>query len=266
MHFDEFLRRACPPLDLEWRKYRRRAARHRVLARMAQLGLTDFQAYLRYLAENDEEAACLPDLMRITVTRFFREQALWQSLAGQVLPRFLAGRRSPLRAWSLGCAGGEEPYTLALLWIADLQPRFSHAVLEILATDIDWPSLDRARQAVYPPSALREVPAVLSERWFAQQGGRCRLRHLPAGLVRLRRHNFMDEPAPGLFDLVLARYLPFTYYRGERRRQAARRLWRALRPGGALMIGRKERLGTFERELFSPWPGAPGFFRRRRPG
>jgi hypothetical protein len=46
MHFDAFLQRACPPLDLDWRKYRRRAARHRVQQRMTDLGLSQFEDYL----------------------------------------------------------------------------------------------------------------------------------------------------------------------------------------------------------------------------
>ena len=73
----------------------------------------------------------------------------------------------------------------------------------------------------------------------------------------------MKDPLPGEMDLVLARYLPFTYYKGTRRHAAAQRLWLALRHGGALMIGCKEDLGLPERDLFEPWLDAEGFFRRR---
>jgi hypothetical protein len=43
--FDDFLRQACPDLDLSWRKYRRRQARHHVEARMRELGLQTYEAY-----------------------------------------------------------------------------------------------------------------------------------------------------------------------------------------------------------------------------
>jgi chemotaxis methyl-accepting protein methylase len=63
-------------------------------------------------------------------------------------------------------------------------------------------------------------------------------------------------------DLVLCRYLAFTYYRGERLLAATRRLWESIRPGGALMVGRKERLPESASALFEPWPDAAGFYRR----
>src|SRR5512145_1916853 len=116
MTFDEFLKAACPPLDLEWRKYRRRATRHRVEARLRVLGLDGFAGYLERLRCDPAEAAGLADRMRVTVSRFFRERQLWDGLFQTVLPALLEERSSaePLRFWSAGCCGGEEPYTLAL--------------------------------------------------------------------------------------------------------------------------------------------------------
>lgn len=268
MQFDAFLKRACPPLDLDWRKYRRRSARHRVLARMAELGLTRFEDYLDRLGRDAGEAAGLAELMAVTVSRFFRDAPVWKTVEERVLPHLLAaaaGRRF-LRAWSVGCAGGEEPYSLALLWHDRLQPRYPRRRLTILASDIDEYSLRRARLAVYGGSSLREIPSALKEKWFAAHDDRRRLSPLLAAWVRFLHHNFMNDPPPGTFDLVLARYLPFTYYRGERRLRAARRLWRALRPGGALVIGAKETLQAEERHLFAPWPGATAVYCRRPAG
>jgi chemotaxis methyl-accepting protein methylase len=63
-------------------------------------------------------------------------------------------------------------------------------------------------------------------------------------------------------DLVLCRYLAFTYYRGQRKYRAAKTLWEAIRPSGALMIGRKDIMGPYERELFDPWPDTEVIFRK----
>lgn len=262
MTFDDFLRRACPPLDLEWRKYRRRAARHRIQARIRELGLPGYDAYLERLRADPQEAAALADRMRITVTRFFREHDRWQSLAGTVLPALLAAREpgNSLRAWSAGCAGGEEPYTLAILWLSEIEPRYPGRSLRILATDIDPPSLERAAAAVYPSGELREVPPEVRERFFRRRGALWSPAPEATGMVDFAFHNLCAEPPPGSFDLVCCRYLPFTYFRGPRRLDAASRLRRAMRPGGALMIGAREELGSAS-PLFLPWPGAPGFFR-----
>jgi chemotaxis protein methyltransferase CheR len=57
LEYDAFLKEACPPLDLAWRKYRRRAARRRVRDRMRELGLVDYRAYLDILRKNGEETS-----------------------------------------------------------------------------------------------------------------------------------------------------------------------------------------------------------------
>lgn len=268
MHFDAFLKQACPPLELDWRKYRRRAARHRVMARMEELGLSRFEDYLELLAHDPQEADGLAQRMVVTVSRFFREAWLWEMLAEQVLPRLLAaspGRRE-LRVWSVGCAGGEEPYSLALLWRERLQARYPGCRLSIVAGDCDPASLRRARRACYRASSLREIPPGIRRKWFVDRGDCYRLSQRISGMVRFVRHDFMHEWAPGCFDLVLARYLPFTYYRGGRRLQAARRLWRALRPGGVLMIGNKESLEGEELRWLAPRFQTSATYVRLAPG
>ena len=72
MTFDEFLREIGPDLDLDWRKYRKRAARHRVDQRLHMLGFADYASFLARLRADPEEAEGLPDRMRVTVGRFFR--------------------------------------------------------------------------------------------------------------------------------------------------------------------------------------------------
>ncbi|MBI5439973.1 MAG: chemotaxis protein CheR, partial [Deltaproteobacteria bacterium] len=225
--YDEFLRRACAGSELEWRKYRRRSARKRVLDRVRELGLEGLSEYLDRLRDDPAEAAALPDIMRVTVTRFFRERGRWDVLVEGILPELLAKDPRPtFRAWSAGCCGGEEPYTLALLWQERLKPRFPEVELEILATDIDGASLDRAARAVYERGSLREVPPGVVERWFLPVKGGFRLRPEAARLVTFRVHNLRTDPPPaaGVLDLALCRYLAFTYYKGRRRLAAAETL------------------------------------------
>jgi len=261
MRFDQILKEACPPLNLEWRKYRRRAARHRVEARMEELGLPDYAAYLERLRSDAAEAAGLAGRMRITVSRFFREREGWETLRQTVLPRLLRQKAAsePLRIWSAGCCGGEEPYTLALIWLEHFRDR----PVEILGTDIDAASLERARQGIYGPGSVREIPKPLLHRHFRKKDGLWHLDEKVKGLVRFAEADLMHSPPPQWIDLVCCRYLVFTYYRGPRRLEAARRLWQSLRPEGALMIARKEDLGSAG-ALFEPWPGAEGVFRKRR--
>ncbi len=265
MTYDQFLRCVCPPLDLEWRKYRRRTARRRVEARMEELGIGEFPEYARLLQHDPGEARGFADRSRVTLSRFFRERQRWEALGSRVLPELLrhGGEGSSLRAWSAGCCNGEEPYTLAVLWLEVLQPRFPDRSLEVLATDIDPRVLERARDGWYQPRTLREVPHAALVRRFVPERGGWRVRPEVSRLVGFERHNLMEDPPPHAMDLVLCRYLAFTYYRGARRHRAAGHIWKALRSGGALMIGRKEGLGPGDLAFFEPWPEVEGVFRRR---
>ncbi len=261
MRFNEFLKSACPASDLEWRKYRRREARRRVEARMQQLGLPDYAAYLERLRSDPIEAAGLAERMRVTVSRFFREQDRWQGLAQVVIPQLLAEKppHEPFRIWSAGCCGGEEPYTLALLWLAHIQDRFPDRTVEILATDIDTKSLDRARRGSYEHGSIREVPRPLLQSYFHKEEQHWLLDERVKQLVQFTEANIFHTPPPEEIDLVCCRYLVFTYFTGQRRQNAAELLHKALRPHGVLMIARKEELGIAS-ERFKPFVGVEGVF------
>lgn len=261
--FDDFLRQACPPLQLEWRKYRRRGARHRVRERMEELGLSDYAAYLELLRADPDEAHLLPEVMLVTVSRFFREWECWADLGEKVIPTLIGIKsEGTLRAWSVGCCGGEEPYSLAILWLDRLQEQYPGWKLEIKAADIDEASLKRAQEGKYEAGSLREVPHNALQRYFSKENGLWRINDQPKQLVAFQKHNLLNDPPLQEMDIVFCRYLAFTYYRGERRRKADEAVSVALKPGGALVIGLKESLTAAESEVFKPWPGCRGIYRR----
>lgn len=264
LSFDEFLKGACPALDLNWRKYRRRSVRKRVECRMKELDICDFASYLELIKEDPAEATGLPDLMRVTISRFFRERELWDELGRKALPDILDEKQpdGTIRAWSAGCCCGEEPYTLAIIWLDRLQPRYPGHEIEVLATDIDETALKRAKEGRYAKGSIREVPAESLERWFSLEKGLWSLDERVKQLVRFEQSNLLTYPPPIGMDIVLCRYLAFTYYSGERLLSAATRLFEALRPGGLLMVGHKERLPHKALELFHPLHGLPSFYRR----
>lgn len=213
---------------------------------MRELGLQDLGSYRVLLEARPAEWDELDRLCRITISRFYRDRAVWEALARDVLPAL--GSRP--RAWSAGCASGEEPYTLALL-----------GELRIVATDVDETVLRRARAGVYGASSFKELPPALLERGFVRQGARWRIRPEIAERVTFLRHDVRAGAPDGPFDLVLCRNLAFTYFDEELQRAAAATLAAALRPGGALVLGTHERL-PYGAAGFEPWPAAPCVHRR----
>ena len=259
MTFDDFLKHACPPLDLEWRKYRK--ARRRISERIRELGLGSWSDYLELLRRDQEEAFRFPYRMRVMMTRFFRDRECWDDLA-ELLPGLVPQASKTLRAWSAGCCGGEEPHSLAILWLDRMASRFPECSLDILATDIDDDSLYRARTAWYQHQSLREADRRLLVEWFEREGDGFRPLPEVRRMVRFRKHNFMLESPPGAFDLVLCRYLPFTYYSGVRLDTAIEILASVLKTGGLLMIGRKEAMPASGLRFFAP-AGKTGALWRR---
>ena len=75
----------------------------------------------------------------------YRDRAVWRCLERDPLPRLAAQAEIRPRIWSAGCASGEEPCTLALMWALG-DRRLSQAA-QIVATDADPHLLALARRA-----------------------------------------------------------------------------------------------------------------------
>ncbi|GAB6059625.1 CheR family methyltransferase [Desulfonatronum parangueonense] len=251
--FDRFLRSACPGLDLNWRKYRRKGARRRVDDRIRELGLSGYDEYLDYLQANAKEAAGLSSLMLVTVSRFFRDRQCWNGLM-DLLPGLSVAASGTPRILSAGSCGGEEPYSLAIAWQELRQDEIVENELAIIALDLDERSLARAELGLYEKGSLRELAPALRQKWFHQEKSIFCLDPRIKEMVEFRRRNLLQDDLGGPYDMILCRYLFFTYFTGQLRRTAASVLWNALHPGGLLMIGAKEELGPDELALFAPHP------------
>lgn len=225
---------------------------------MGELSLTTFEEYIDYIRLHSEEGDRLPDIMHITVTRFYRDGICWESLI-KMLPELIMHGKKP-RVLSAGCCGGEEPYTIAILWKELFEERFGP--IEIRAVDMDEASLERAQKAVYEKHSLRELPDAWREKWFTPSKKRLRLSQEVTRMVHFERGHLFHDPLNGPFDLILCRYLFFTYFIDDLRFRASHRLWEALSSDGALMIGEKEGLGPRDLELFTPCPEMRCLYRK----
>ncbi len=246
--FETFLSEALPPLGLAPAALIRRNIRRRVMRRMETQGVHDFHAYLSLLRRNPAEWDALRPLLTVTISRFFRNRRVFETLARHVLSP-LAAKGKPARAWSAGCASGEEAYTLRILW--EGLPG-ENPVLTILATDIDDACLQRAGEGLYPESSLREVPRPIVEKYFRKEEGRFRLREDIIRSVEFRNHDLQRNPPPGAFDLVLCRNAAFTYFAIPRRIAVTGEIAKAVSPDGFLVIGRTEKLPREAAAWFGP--------------
>lgn len=258
---------ALPRLGHRWEGYRRvrRQVCRRIAARIQSLGLADADAYRHRLETDSAEWTALRACLRVTVSRFFRDRGVFQALADSVLPALAeaAQRKGEqvLRVWSAGCASGEEPYSLSLLWAFELRARYPGLTLSILATDADPTVLQRAATACYPASSLREIPAAWQDEAFTREGERYCLRPPLRTCVQFRQQDLSTELPEGPFHLILCRNLAFTYWNPALQRHFAAALVQRLAPDGCLALGAHEQLPD-DTAGVAPWLGKAGVYRR----
>jgi chemotaxis protein methyltransferase CheR len=223
--------------------------------RLRVLGLSDFDAYLRYL-ESDathNELAAMVDALTTNVTSFFREPAHFDFLRGEFLERHLQrDRRRRLRLWSAGCATGEEPYSVAMT-LLDAIPQGEKWDLRILATDLSRRVISHAARGAYPSSGLADVPPRFIERFFEPladgRPGHIRVRAAVRRRITFARLNLIGPwPMKGPFDLLLCRNV-MIYFDRELQQRMVDRFRRILAPGGFLLLGHSESLAG-HREAF----------------
>jgi chemotaxis protein methyltransferase CheR len=198
-----------------FRKVRRQVAK-RLRRRVSELGLSDLAAYGAHLEQHPDEWAVLDTLTHITISRFNRDQGIFAFLEREVLPKLatavIARGDDGVQAWSVGCASGEEAYTLAIMWLLELAPRFPRVAIRILASDIDEAMLARARRGCFTAGSLKELPEHSRAAAFVRRDHRDCLRDAFKKPVRIVRHDIRSPAPAGPFDLVLCRNLAFTYF------------------------------------------------------
>ncbi len=260
-----FLQWALPRLGLRWAGFRkvRRQVCKRLGRRLAEVGLPDLDAYRALLGRDPEEWARLETLTHVTISRFHRDRGTFEFLRAEVLPALArSGGADELRAWSAGCASGEEAYTLAIMWRLALAERFPGVTLRVLGTDVEAAMLARARRGCYRAGSLRELPEAWRTAAFAARDRELCVIDDLRETVSIQRHDVRSDPPPGDgFDLVLCRNLAFTYFDEAGQRVVGARLAGALRDGGALVLGRHETLPPGV-DGFSPWSAATRVYRR----
>lgn len=264
----QFLQWCLPRLGLRWQGFRkvRKRVYKRMVRRIQELGLSGLSAYRVHLDTRADEWAVLDGLCRIPISRFYRDRGVFQCLEEEVLPELgaLAVHRgqTELGCWSIGCAAGEEPYTLAIVWRLGPGLRLPDLPLRILATDVDPENLARARRGCYARSSLKDLPPAYLEQAFVPTAQEWCVGRVYREGVTFVEQDVRQAAPPGPFDLILCRNVAFTYFDEARQRNALRTIVERLVSGGALVVGRGETLpdGVPGLEVWS----ARSFIYRRR--
>jgi len=248
----------------DFANYKRSTVYRRIERRMSLHQLDRIHDYVRYLGENPQEVDLLFKELLIGVTNFFRDPAAWTYLREQVLPQVFASypAGTALRAWVAGCSTGEEAYTLAMTFHEAqeaLTPpeRFS---LSIFATDLDPSAIAKGRKGRYPANIAADVSEERLQRFFIEDNGGYRVTANIREMVVFAPQNLIMDPPFTKLDILTCRNL-LIYLGPELQKKLLPLFHYSLKPGGILMLGSAESIGSFN-DLFTSFEGKARLFRR----
>ena len=244
----QFLQWALPQMHMRWpgfRKVRSQVCK-RIERRMRQMHIDGFPAYKTYLHQHSQEWLVLNELSRITISRFYRDKAVFAYLMQQILPdlaqQVMARGDTRLKIWSAGCASGEEPYTVSLMWWLQLHSNFPDIELSVTATDAGDIMLTRAQQACYSFSSIKNLPPPWRELAFRVKNESYCLKPQFRQGVQFFQQDIRAQTPEDRFDLVLCRNLVFTYFDSPLQQRVLERVQNSVRNGGVLVTGIHENL------------------------
>ena len=205
------------------------------------------QNYVRFMQENPKETEILFKELLIGVTSFFRDPAVWEKLKEQVLPEMM--EKLPdgyvMRAWVTGCSTGEEAYSLAIIFKEVLEKikKSRNISLQLFATDLDIDAIEKARKGIFPPNIITDVSPERLSRFFIVENDGFRINAGIREMVVFAPQNVIKDPPFTKLDILTCRNM-LIYMEAELQKKIIRLFNYSLNPGGIMVLGSAETLGT----------------------
>ncbi|WP_339749444.1 CheR family methyltransferase [uncultured Rubinisphaera sp.] len=227
--------------------YKRSTIMRRIARRMQFNHIEELPAYLDFMRKHAEEVVALSDDLLITVTNFFRDSHVFENIEKVIIPRLFKEKQneSPIRVWSVGCATGEEAYSLAMLLLEQAAREENAHTIQVFASDLHERSLERAREGFYPGDITTDVSEERLKRFFHKEDGGYRIRKEVRELVVFAPHNLMADPPFSRMDLISCRNV-MIYLERDLQRDVIELFHYALNPEGFLVLGSSESIENSE--------------------
>ena len=239
--------------------------------RMKELNITSLRQYHELLtrsASRTTEMHLLLNEITVGETCFFRNQPQLAALQRLILPSLASSKEKipykHLRLWSAGCSTGEEPYTLAMILMEEANRFLRGFTFEVVATDLNDRSLQRAQEGVYGDYALRNVAPEMLRKYFEPVPGSTefRVRNEVRQYVKFSRLNLLDD-ARMVFvkslDVVFCCNV-LIYFDGASKQRVIQHFYNNLLPNSYLFLGHAESLfGVHDDFRLVHFPGAMAY-------
>lgn len=226
--------------------YKLTTLKRRIMRRMVLRKIEKLEDYVHHIQEHPPEIELLFQDILINVTGFFRDPAAFQVLKKKIFPRIIKNKdeNSPIRIWVPGCATGEEVYSLAISLHEFLGKNQNNKSIQIFGTDISEAMVGRARAGMYPRSIESELSPERLRRYFQRADGGYQISKFIRDACVFAKQNVAEDPPFSKLDLISCRNL-LIYLGLSLQKKVLPTFHYSLRPGGFLMLGTSETIGTY---------------------
>lgn len=196
-------------------------------------------------------------------TYFLRDMQTLERIVEHVVPYTFG--RSRVRVWDAGCATGQEPYSLAMMF-AETMGNFGFKNLRIESTDIDDCSLfgDIIRTGVYKEEDIKRMPSDLFGKYFkpADKPGCFTISELLRSRIEYKKHDLLSLKSIGEgFSLILCKNV-LLHFEYPERIEVIKMFHSSLAPGGFFATEQTQKMPKEISHLFERVTSDAQLFRR----
>ena len=229
---------------IDFSQYRGSTVTRRIERRLALNRSLDIDMYVEQLRSDPRELSSLYEDLLIGVTRFFRDDEAFLSLADRIVPELIerVGPDEQIRVWVPGCATGQEAYSIAILLHEHLMARRRPANVKILATDVHKASLEVASTGLYSDEQVAGIDTDRLRRFFTRKADGYQIAQAVRESIVFAPHNLIRDAPFTKMDLIACRNL-LIYFQPHAQKTVLTLFHFSLKPGGFLFLGSSESPG-----------------------
>lgn len=253
-NYEGFKQKILKLTGIDLSSYKERQMRRRIDSLINRNNYDDYDEYFKALTQNSKLYDEFINYLTINVSEFYRNPAQWEMLERDIMPNIMKFNKRP-KIWSAACSTGEEPYSLVMM-----MSRFMDlGSIKILATDIDNGAIVKAKNGVYVPKSLVNLPEDFVTNYFTKSGDNYKISDKIKNCIEFKHHNLLSDKYPENCDLIVCRNV-MIYFTEEAKAEMYHKFREALNSNGILFVGSTEQIILPQRYKLEP---AKTFFYRK---
>lgn len=235
--YEYFIKEVEKLTQIDLSAYKQNQMKRRIDALIAKHKIDGYEAYIKTLKTDKDRFEEFVDYITINVSEFYRNPEQWTYLKERVFPQLIKDFGQTLKIWSAACSTGDEPYSLVMA-LSDFVPLNR---IQIMATDINWQVIEKARIGLYSEKSVASVPEDKKKKFFTQNGKFYQISDEVKKCVTFKEHNLLKDPYPKDMHLIVCRNV-LIYFTEEAKDEVFQKYFSSLAPNGVLFIGSTEQI------------------------